>query len=265
MKPRRATLLAARLRRIVQIGVVGFLVYAAAGGIWRNYKVAHNSARLVGLMEGDAWGLAYATNESALRLVDEDTVAASLNFLGLTWSATFFGIETADPILVLAHAVANFDFTLRLWLGGIVALSIAVVLGKVFCSYICPMRLIFDIGQLLRAGLLWFDIPLPRIRMGPRLGGWILLGGLIGSVGSGVGIWFFLLPYLSLAASIFIMVTTGVVSGLIAVVSGWALVDAFVAPGLFCHNFCPQGFLLEQFGPRQWKVLGRDHAAILTG
>ncbi|TPV93773.1 MAG: 4Fe-4S binding protein [Myxococcales bacterium FL481] len=260
MKHRWSTLAPALLRRSLQTAVLVFVSYAAINGIWRNYKVAHNSSRLVGLMHGDAWAGAYAANEAAVSLIDEDTYRASFDFLGMTWSGTLFGIETADPILALSHAAATGAASPRLWLGSLVAVAVAVVLGKFFCSHLCPMRTLFDVGQALRGGLLFLGVPLPHLRVEPRLGGWVLLGGLIASTGTAVTVWFFLLPYLSLVAAVFLAVTSGLASGLIAIVGLWLFVDVAMAPGLFCHNVCPQGFLLEQLGRRAWLRLSRDDA-----
>ncbi|HGG57768.1 MAG TPA: 4Fe-4S binding protein, partial [Nannocystis exedens] len=157
------------LRHLLQLSVLVFVVYAAMGGIWRNYKVAHNNARLVELMEGERWATAYSLNEDALTLLGEP-YEASLNFLGMPWSGTVGGVETLDPILALSLVVSTGSITLDLVLGSLVAVVLALLLGKVFCSHLCPMRLLFEIGQLIRGGLLWLGAPLPHLRPTARLG-----------------------------------------------------------------------------------------------
>ncbi len=234
-------------RRSLQLGVLAFITYAALGGIWRNYKVAHNSSRLVRLMHGQRWGDAYAANQKLLAHWD-DPYTASLDFLGMPWAGTFFGVETADPILVLSTMVSSGSWIPRLALSGLVAVIVAVVFGKVFCSHLCPMRLLFEAGQLVRAGLLRLGIPLPHVRSDIRLGGWMLLGGLAASASVGLVVWFLLLPYLGLAAAIFMAVTAGTSAGLLYLPIALVTVDLLVAPGMFCRNLCPQGFLLEQLG-----------------
>ena len=237
------------LRRVLQVGVLLFLFYSAVGSPWRNYKVAHNSARLVGLMEGDTWGTLYAWNEDLLELWDEDTLAASLDFLGTNWSSTFAGVQGADPILVGAHALrAGGDFEPALLLGLLVPLLVALLFGKVFCSHLCPMRTLFELGQLIRGGLLRLGVPLPHLRHPARFGGWILAGGMAATLTAGVVIWYLLLPYLGVGAGIFLLVTASTASGVLAVALGWLAVDLLVAPGYWCHNLCPQGWLLEQLG-----------------
>lgn len=235
------------VRHLLQLGVFLFITYAALGGVWRNYKVAHNNARLVGLMEGEAWADAYALNESMLSTLG-DPYEVSLEFLGMPWAATVGGVETMDPILALTMAVSTGDFGFLVGGGVLVAVLLALVLGKVFCSHLCPMRSLFELGGLLRAGVLRLGIPLPHFRSRTRLGGYILLGGLAAAVLTGASVWAFILPYLNLAAGIFVLITTGTLAGLLTLAGGWLLADAFAAPGFFCHNLCPQGFLLEQLG-----------------
>jgi ferredoxin-type protein NapH len=235
------------VRRLLQVGVFIFIAASAAGGIWRNYKVAHNSSRLVSLMEGEGWGDAYLLGEHAFGLYGE-SYRTSFDFLGAPWSATIFGLSTADPILVLANFVSTGAFYLTLIPAVAITVLLAVFLGKVFCSHLCPMRFTFELGQLVRAGLLRLKIPLPYMHVETRLGGWVLLGGLLATLSVGTGVWFLLLPYLGLSASIILGITAGAVGGLIAFPLGWLMVDVLFAPGFFCHNVCPTGFILEQLG-----------------
>mgnify|MGYP002629608665 CR=1 FL=1 len=239
------------LRRAVQASVLLFIAYGAMGGIWRNYKVAHNSARLVRLMEGETWGTLYALNERALSAWGGEPYRASFDFVGLPWSATVAGVHTADPILVASHALQTGTAPWSLWLGLLVPLGLAALLGKVFCSHLCPMRLVFDLGQMVRGGLLLLRVPLPQVRLPARLGGWVLLGGLLASLGAGTVVWLWILPYVGLAAGLFLVITSGGAAGLLTVVVFWAMMDALVAPGQFCHALCPTGWLLEQVGRRR--------------
>ena len=237
------------LRRSLQLGVIALMIYAALGGPWRNYKLAHNHRRLVSLIEGPVWGALYGLNEDVLSLLSlenpGDPARASLGFLGFPWSARVFGLETADPSMVLANTLSTRTFRRELWLGLGVPVLIALLLGKVFCSHLCPMRLLFELGQGVRRGLERLGLELPELRSRHRWGGWVLAGGLLATLASSTAVWLVILPYASFGASLFLLVTTGTLSALAAVVAGWWLLDLLAAPGYFCHNLCPTGFLLE--------------------
>ncbi len=235
-------------RRVCQLVVLGLVVWAALGTTWRNYKRAHNSSRLVALIHGETWGRAYAANEALLGLMGDDTERVSRSYLGFPWAARVAGIDTADPILVLANVLSTGELLPRLPLALLVPLLVVLLFGKVFCSHLCPMRLAFELGEQVRHGLGKLRVHLPEVVFETRLGGWVLLGGSVATVLTSTAVWYFLLPYVALSAGVFIVVTTSTVTLVLVVALFWWVVDALVAPGLWCHNVCPTGFLLEQVG-----------------
>jgi polyferredoxin len=247
------------MRRALQLGALLFIVYAALGGAWRNHKVAHNSARLVSLIHGDAVGRLYGANERALSVLGEP-YAQSKNFLGMTWGSRVAGMDSVDPIMVAAHAAATGSTSTRMLLGLLVPLGLALLLGKVFCSHLCPMRLCFEIGQMVRAGLARLGVHFPELRHRARFGGWVLAGGLIATLAAGTSVWFFILPYLALSTSLFLYVATGVIATVLVVAGVWLFIDIFLAPGYWCHNLCPTGFVLEQAGRLSPIKLRKDGA-----
>ena len=236
------------LRHALQLGVLVFVVYAAFGTVWRNYKMAHNSSRLVGLIHGEHWGRAYALNEEALSHLGEDTAAESLRFLGFPWAARVGGLDTADPLMAASGLVSAGTLSLGVLLALLVPLVIALLFGKAFCSHLCPMRALFELGELVRAGLTRLKVPLPELRSKHRFGGWVLLGGMLAAWLTTTAVWLFVLPYVSLSVGIFLLVTTGSASAIFGVVAFWWLLDVIAAPGFWCKNLCPTGFLLEQVG-----------------
>ena len=243
------------LRRVLQLGSLLFVVYAAVGSIWRNFKLAHNSQRLVALMEGETWGDLYGWNESLLSTLG-DSYEASLGFLGMHWSSHVFGMPIHDPVMVLGHIVRTGHVSIGLLAGAAIPVVLAVLLGKVFCSHLCPMRLLFEVGQMVRRGLIRVGVPLPALRHDGRYGGFVLLGGIGASFFAGPAVWAFLLPYVGLGVGAVIGITTGAVSGVVFVAVGWLLIDALAAPGFFCKSVCPTGFALEQLGrARIWSLL----------
>jgi hypothetical protein len=196
------------MRRALQLAVVVFIVYTALGASWRNYKVAHNHRRLVTLMHGEVWGALYGLNEDALALLGEP-YEASLQFLGMPWAARVFGVNTADPILVISNALSQRALPTALALSLVAPVLLALLLGKVFCSHLCPARLLFDIAQGLRAALRRFGVELPAWRSDARFGGYVLLGGLLASLASSAAVWLFILPYVSFSVGLFLLITSG--------------------------------------------------------
>ena len=235
------------LRRGLQLLVVVFIIYSAFGGPWRNYKVAHNHRRIVSLIEGDGWGALYGANEDMLSLAGEP-YEMSFGFLGFPGSARVLGVELADPIITLSHSLTSGSATWVMWIGTILPILLAVLFGKVFCSHLCPMRMSFELAQAVRRGLNVLGLDLPEYRSRDRIGGWMLLGGVASAGIAGAAVWLLILPYVALSGVIYTSIAAETSVILLGVVAFWWLLDTFLAPGFFCHNLCPTGFVLEQLG-----------------
>ena len=240
-------------RKVLQLSSLAFIVASAFTPLWRNYRHAHNNARLVELMHGEIWAEAYRLYEHALSLLgDPFEISATLG--GIPWASAFFGFVVLDPVLGLAH-VARFGPELPVLFGILIPVGLAVLLGKIFCSHLCPMRLFFEGGQWVRAGLLRLGFPLLSFRHEAQLGGFVLIGGLIGTLTAGMSIWLFILPYAALGATAVLAVIGGSLSALMGVPIAWLTVDALLAPGAFCRNLCPTGFVLGQLGRyAPWRI-----------
>jgi len=72
------------------------------------------------------------------------------NFL----SFHMFGIPIADPLAVLQLTIKNQYFTLDNFIGALLPLLLALSLGTVFCSWICPYGLLSEWTQKLKKKLL---------------------------------------------------------------------------------------------------------------
>lgn len=67
-----------------------------------------------------------------------------LNIAGNLYSSTFFGIDITDPLIFLQNVILNRSFDLKFFLSIAIPVIIALVLGKVFCSYLCPVNTVFE-------------------------------------------------------------------------------------------------------------------------
>ena len=233
-------------RKTVQLLALLFIVYASLSMYWRNYKVAHNQARIVGLLRGEFWGQMYQWNEDALSVFG-DPEAVSDGFLGGPWAARVAGLPLTDPWSVAAVGLGGHMPPLSMLLGALVPLLLAALLGKVFCSWLCPARLLFEITGAVRLGLLRIGIPLPSLLL-PRVGGYVAVAGLAFAAVAGAGIFHLVLPYLVVSASIHQLVLAGAVGTIAVWLAMLVAIELLVAPGQICRSLCPTGALLEQVG-----------------
>ena len=242
-------------RRCCQVAVLLFIVHAAFGGAFRNYKIAHNHRRLVTLMEGEFWGFLYGLNEDVLSFFG-NAYEVSLQMLGFPWAARVLGIDLADPIMVASLVVERGSATLETLGMILIPLLLAAIMGKVFCSHLCPARLMFELAQAVRRGLIKLSVPLYNFSSGPRLGAYVLLGGLVSAALGGTAIWYLVLPYAAIGASLFLWITGASAAIVASVVGFWFVIELAIAPGYFCRNLCPTGALLGWVGSKSLLSLG---------
>ncbi|MCP4872543.1 MAG: 4Fe-4S binding protein [Proteobacteria bacterium] len=153
-EPRRKRMGRGRWLQVVsQLLALGFIFYAAFGAHWRNFKEAHNSGRIVGLMTNDVNAVLYAWNDRFLNLFGDSAVISD-GFLGGPWAAEVFGLPLTDPWNAATVTLQAGSAPVPMLVGALVPLLLALLLGKVFCSFLCPARLAFEVSSAVRLGLL---------------------------------------------------------------------------------------------------------------
>ncbi len=235
-------------RKVCQLAVLLFVVGTPLLTHWRNMKVAHNSPRLVALLTDDLWGTLYGWTDHVLGVFGESK-GVSDGMLGQPWGAQVFGVPLSDPLAVASLLVQGQAPGLWMALGLILPLGLALVAGKIFCSHLCPARLVFEVVNDVRLGLEKIGLFLPRVRL-PRMGIWVLVAALAFTASAGAGIFHLVLPYLALSSGVAGMVLGGGLGLSGGVFLALLLVDGLVAPGQVCRSLCPTGALLELVGRR---------------
>ncbi|MCB9763514.1 MAG: 4Fe-4S binding protein [Alphaproteobacteria bacterium] len=241
------------LRKLVQISVLSLIAWTALGTTWRNYKVAHNSERIVALLESDATAWLYGRNQDLLALFG-DPLPVSEGFLGLPWGMRIGGLGFTDPWSLVAVISGGQLPPAGMWLGVLVPLGIALVAGRLFCAWLCPARLVFELGGLVRQGLLRLGLPLGDVAI-PPVGLWVGLGTALFAASAGAASFHFVLPYLGLGAAIFSLVLSGTLGAAGLAFAAMVAVDVLVAPGQICRSLCPTGALLGLVGTwAPWRL-----------
>jgi len=168
------------------------------------------------------------------------------NFTGNFLSFYAAGLPLADPLAVLQITLKNYYLSVDLLIGAGIALGLAMALGTVFCSWVCPFGLLSELAQTLGEKIL------PRSYRGPIIKG---SGFRIKIILFGLGLAGFLLfsttpmlNQLSLPAwysRIFqFYFEQKHVSFAILLLFAILLVEFAVRGRLWCRYICPQSFLI---------------------
>jgi ferredoxin-type protein NapH len=76
-----------------------------------------------------------------------------MDISGDTWAFTIKGFRLIHPIAFLEGVLSSRILYIPLLVGAVIPLAITLVLGRVFCSWLCPVGLILELNQRLN-GLL---------------------------------------------------------------------------------------------------------------
>lgn len=181
-------------RRTVQFLVLVTILLIPALARYNNYLAARELDKTLTRWEGTLQGETLQAIDTVLRSLpggEKDRserqarnrsrlLAYARGLRGGPWSAEIGPLSLTDPLAAAECLTASKRSSRVLWIGLIVPLVVTVVLGRVFCSWICPMGLLLEFTDKLRPVLRWLelrpqDIPTARLTKYLLLGAGLLL------------------------------------------------------------------------------------------
>ena len=228
-----------------------------------NYKVVHNHARLVELEGGEGARQRYEAFDAFFSCFGDPLEVAQSNG-GMTWSIRIMGIPFTDPVAAISVLIRNREWKLGFALGLILPVGIALMFGRVFCSYVCPASLMFfSIARLRRLfqKLLFF----PEVKLHRAVAWGVLFGGVVVATLFGYGVWILLLPYFAIGQTVFHGLAYGVMTASLLSVSVFAIVDLFFGSYFTCRYLCPTGRLLGFLGRKSVVSIRREASECIEG
>ncbi len=187
----------------------------------------------------------------------------AVGFLALLWAGrsgqwSFFKGSTAasetmgslplvDPLAAVEVALAQRSFAGDLWLGAGILMMVALLLGPIFCGWICPLGFLMDLAQSLRSFLqkrvLKYHCKWPNWSFPAGCRRAVLIGTLAFALVAQVPLFQAISPIHMVARTFLFALdaTCLIVLGLLAL--------EFVAPRIWCRSLCPLG--------ETYSILGR--------
>ncbi|MGE4271748.1 MAG: 4Fe-4S binding protein [Desulfitobacterium sp.] len=177
-------------------------------------------------------------------------------FSGFIWSVTIGGYSFIDPLALIQVPNIEYSWNLSFLVSITLPILIALIFGRVFCSWVCPYN---TLQELVRFAVKKLGISRTNklVYTDPYLRYYILGIGLILTV-LGIAVFPYILLYVQLGR-IFYHLTFGSVlwPGLILVIVV-LFVDIFVQKGFWCNYLCPTGALLSLLGRKKLVYVQRD-------
>jgi len=174
-----------------------------------------------------------------------------INFLvgSLSGSVAIFFVKLIDPFAYLESLIASKNFTIKAFIAVLPIMGVALIFGRAFCGWICPMDFLFE--SVSRAK----NRQEKRVKISSGIG--YIIAGIILIISGVLGIPFFT-NYLSHLTNFFRAISSGIylVSDLpvetlvlyfsISVISLLLVLEVFL-PRLWCKMLCPVGKIYGLF------------------
>lgn len=227
--------------------VILFFIMVPLSNWYANNKIARNHAHLVSLEFGTFAGKIYSGFDWFYSLWEDPVTAATSNN-GSLWAFTVLGVPLSDPVGLISNLVNSVHFPMKFLLGGLIPLIVAMLLGRVFCAWLCPMAVLFGLTQKVRNWMLKLKIPLLTVRLERTTRVYVFWLGILLSYFFGAWVWHFILPYIAFTHEIFAgIVFSSVTVGSYFLISILVL-DIGLIPEEYCNSICPTGWFLSFIG-----------------
>lgn len=243
------------IRRTLQVSVILFLVIIP---IMSLYGVLAQNYRLL-TVEGTSWQKVFDLLDTYLRKISSDPVWVVDNIKGsFFWSFTIFGYNISDPLNVVGTIFGSKSVYWPLIKSSLILIVLTILLGRVYCGWICPMNLVFELGCKLRKVLNLIGIKPKSIAFSRWNKYAMLFMGAIFSLVLGVQVFSFIYPPTIFNREIVHLIYYGSVGIGVVTLLLVMLMEVSFSPRAWCRYFCPGGALWSLMGSRRILRIKRD-------
>ena len=240
------------LRRCVQLTVVVLMFGMVYLSLYAHYRAAHaveDETQMTGLR-----GTILGRLDKWIGALDDPQTFLDGN-KGTVWSSLLMGLDLTDPLAAAEAAAASRTIYPPLLLSTLIPVVVTLVLGKVFCSWICPANLLLEVTGKLRGLLRFAEIPPAEIRFS-RANKYVLLAvGLVIAAVVGGPIFALIYPPAALSRLVHAWIFGTSLTGILVLIGLIVAFELMVSPRWWCRTMCPGGALYGLIGwPRLLRV-----------
>jgi len=233
------------IRRCIQVSVILLVLTVSFVSLYAHY----HSARAL----DDLDGLPGVKGEVLRHLGDEVLKLESpQRFLdgmkGTLWSMKLFDLDLTDPLAAVEMAFASKKLFLPLFLSCLFWIVVTVLLGRVFCSWICPGYLLFEMTGKLRKLLRMAEVRPAEVRFSDKNKYVVLAVGLVIAGIFGLPLFALVYPPAVLSRIAHAWVFGTALTGMLLLMVGMVVFELFVSPRWWCRTLCPGGALYALMG-----------------
>ncbi len=167
---------------------------------------------------------------------------------GSTWSGNFWGLKLSDPLAAVGQVAAALTVYWPFLLTALIPIAVTVVLGRVFCGWLCPANFLYELNSNLAALLRWAGLRAGGRRFDRRLKYAVLALGLALSALTGSVMVAAVYPPAIIGRELYYAIAQGGFGAGTVFFVATLLFDLLVARRGFCRYLCPGGALYSLLG-----------------
>ncbi len=172
----------------------------------------------------------------------------SESLAGSPWALRIGGYVMIEPLNALGALAAGGGAAGKILLAVLPLLLLTIVLGRVFCGWLCPVHFLLEMTDSLRATLVRLGVPVRNLRLKRGVKFAVLgLGALSTSV-IGAQIFPLIYPPAVFGREMFEFIFYGSLGGGAIFLLAVALVEIFLSRRIWCRYLCPGGGLYALLG-----------------
>ena len=167
---------------------------------------------------------------------------------GTTWSATFWNLRLSDPLAAVGQMAAGLGLHWPFIVTALIPIAVTAVFGRIFCGWICPATLLYELNSNFAAWLRWAGLDLGNRRFDLRLKYAVLALGLVLSAATGIVLVATIYPPAIIGREIYYVIALSGFGAGTTFFLATMLFDLLVARRGFCRYLCPGGALYALLG-----------------
>lgn len=266
-------------RRTLQVFVLFLTLLTPVLARYANYLSARELDKVSERFAGSVQGFALVATDATLtfatdverpigerRKAEQDRLlVAARSARGSTWSLEVFGVTLTDPLAALESIAASRSLPWVLIVGVLIPVLGTLLLGRVFCSWICPAGFLLELTGKLRGLMRVLELKPGKVRLWHGNKYLILAVGLAVSFAVGLPMLGYLYPPALIGREAHNGVTVmfdraeesrlGFSAAGLTLASWFllaiALVELGFGPRLWCRSLCPGGAVYTLLGRRR--------------
>jgi ferredoxin-type protein NapH len=185
----------------------------------------------------------------------EDPQAFLDQYKGTLWSMRLAGVDISDPLAAAEMAAGSHSFHWPLWLSILIPVVMTLVLGRVFCSWMCPAGLLFEWGHKLRKLLRLAEIKPGDVQFSHKNKYIVLVLGLATTAVFALPVFTLIYPPAVVSRLVHALIFGTSVTGMLLILGAIIAIEVFVSPRWWCRTMCPGGAIYAMLSkPRVVRV-----------